>query len=638
MILDTVLPPEPYDWDSARDELVIISRLGRNTLPHLNNLTEQIKTQIELSKENSNHQLNQMSIWVSVFSGVILLIAGQVGYSYRKSRLQSIEKQRLALFVEKSPNPIACFSLDGELEFENLAWRDNYLKKESLEFKNEVFRLAEELEKSDNEFTVAKIKDGEQFLELSIHKINSLNQLMVYVQNITEREAAREELEFLAYHDVLTGLPNLKRLELDLEHFMSKGNDNPLYLLSVGIKRLQLISTTHGHYVSDELIKGVVKRLQCCLEDISDQFGVCRVYRFMGAKFEVLLAEPKEKAAFKQITRTLETSINKASKKPIDTTYGQFFIDVQIGCARFPEHGYSADLLLKNSTAALSDAQKNNDDGINQFNHELAYREQKWLELENDLRQTNFDKDLFLTYQPKVELKSGKLQGMEALVRWNHPTKGVISPVEFIPIAEENGMILSLGDWVLKSAIKQTKKWIEQGGDESLQVAVNVSPSQLLSANFVDNVFSFLERYQLAAKNLEVEITEEVMVEDKSLCNQVLSDLKQKGISIAIDDFGTGYSSLAYLNRFPLSKLKIDRSFVTQIHCDEGNYAIVRTIIALSKTMSLDVVAEGIETQDELEVLNLLGCQQGQGYLFSKPLETTEFEKIFIARHKVPVG
>ncbi|TQV87683.1 putative bifunctional diguanylate cyclase/phosphodiesterase [Aliikangiella coralliicola] len=632
--LDTVLPPEPYDWDSARDELVIISQLGRNTLPHLDNLTELIKIQIEDSKVQSSRQLNQMSIWVSVFSTMILLIAAQVGYSYRKSRLQSIERQRLALFVENNPNPVACFDFDGELVFENFAWRDNYVSQENLQIKREVLLLADRLENNGGEFTVAKIKDGVQSLELSLHKIDSLNQLMVFVQDITEREEAREELEFLAYHDVLTGLPNLKRLEIELAELIAKGNDNPIYLLSVGIKRLQLISTTHGHYVSDALIKGVVKRLQHCLKEISENFNVCGVYRFMGAKFEILLAEANDKEAFPQAIEALEKSIRAASQNAVNTTYGQFFLDVHIGCARFPEHGYSAGMLLKNSTAALGEAQKINYEGINHFDHELAYREQKWLQLENDLRQTNFDEDFFLTYQPKINLETKKLEGMEALVRWRHPQKGLVSPIEFISIAEENGMILSMGEWILDDALKQTRRWIEQTG-EPLQVAVNVSPSQLLSANFVDLVISCINRHKLAANNLEIEITEEVMVEDTSLCNQVLSALREKGISIAIDDFGTGYSSLAYLNRFPLSKLKIDRSFVTNIHCNEGNYEIVRTIIALSKSMNLEVVAEGIEAQDELDVLNQLGCQQGQGYLFSKPLEAAEFEKIFIARQKV---
>jgi len=327
---------------------------------------------------------------------------------------------------------------------------------------------------------------------------------------------------------------------------------------------------------------------------------------------------------------SLASALQEASEKALQTSFGQFFLDIRAGYVLFPEHGYTGSMLIKNSSSALNEAQKNNTKQIVQFDHELAYQEQNWYRLENDMRQTSFDDNFYVTYQPKVNLKNSELVGMEALVRWEHPEKGLISPVDFIPIAEESGMIIALGEWIMEQAIKQTSEWMRKGAS-NLQIAVNVSPSQLLSTNFVSMVMAMLERHQLQGKHLEIEITEEVMVDDKTLCISILRELRNVGISIAMDDFGTGYSSLAYLNKFPLSKLKIDRSFVTDIHCNEGNLAIVRTIIALSKSLKIKVIAEGIEVRDEVDILTQLGCDEGQGYLFAKPLRSNEFQSKYLA-------
>lgn len=632
--LDEVLPPVPNDWDLARKELLSISQLGRETLPLLSRLSEEIKSQIEISKDRSSKQLEAMSIWVSAFSSLILLIAILVGYYVRRAAMQSKEKSRLSLFIENNPNPIVCIGFGHDIEFENTAWLQQYPESSRQRLLDKINSQLTQLEQKNTEFAVVNIQDTTQFLELSIHKIGKFKQFMVYIENITEREVARRELEFFAYNDPLTGLPNLKRLEEDLTSVIAKGNEYPCCLFSIGVKRLQLITTTHGHAVSDALIKAVAMRLQNCLVEFMAQFEVCRVYRFTGAKFDILLAGSKQDVSVDDAVFVLSEIIRQSFQKALNTSFGQFFLSVQGGCSLFPDHGYSADALIKNASVALNDAHKNNMEAINLFNHELAYRERNWFRLENDMRQANFSESFFLTYQPKLRLKDNRLVGMEALVRWEHPEKGLISPAEFIPIAEESGMILELGRWVLDTAIKQTSEWIKNGASE-IQIAVNVSPSQLLSANFSQTLLASLKRYQLAAHHLEIEITEEVMVEDHALCVRILEELKSAGISIAIDDFGTGYSSLAYLNQFPLSKLKIDRSFVTDIHRNEGNYAIVRTIIALSQSLNFTVIAEGVESQEELEVLGKLGCHQGQGYLFSKPLTDLEFSRMYLSSNSL---
>nr|WP_256435617.1 bifunctional diguanylate cyclase/phosphodiesterase [Aliikangiella sp. G2MR2-5] len=483
----------------------------------------------------------------------------------------------------------------------------------------------------EQDFAVISYNDEKDYLELSIHHSSLLQQFIVYLENITERELARKELEFFAYHDPLTGLPNLKRLEMDLTELIEKGSEYPFYLFSIGVKRLQLITTAHGHSVSDALIRSIVIRIQNIFFPAVLNYKLCRIYRFTGAKFEVLVEGQKMEKGFLQLVDELDINIKRSSKNPIKTNFGEFFVDIQFGCVSYPEHGYSANMLLKNSTAALNDAQKNNSIGVNLFNHEIAFREQKWLQLETDLRQANYDEELFLCFQPKVNITSKALEGVEALVRWNHPEKGLISPVDFIPVAEESGLLISMGDWIMDSAIRQIKQWQETYHIE-LQVAVNVSPNQLLSNGYFEKIKKLCDKYQLAPGCLEVEITEEVMVEDIDLCIEVLEELRGLGVSIAIDDFGTGYSSLSYLRKLPLSKLKIDRAFITNIHCTESQLAIVKTIIALAREMKLKTIAEGIESQDELFELERLGCEQGQGYLFSKPLTADEFERLYLER------
>ncbi|WP_444995449.1 putative bifunctional diguanylate cyclase/phosphodiesterase [Aliikangiella sp. IMCC44359] len=632
ILLRDALSTNELDWDAAREELAIISKLGQEALPYLDNLTAIIELQIENSKKKSNKQLSQMSIWVSVFAALILLIALLVGYYIRKVKVHAKEKRRLALFVEKNPNPVACINFNGDYEFENTAWRNSYIGENKQLLTKKVFQQVEKMQEEQTEFSVFNIEQEQQFLELTIHKIIKLDQFMVYVENISEREAARKELEFLAYHDLLTGLPNLKKLEIDLTKIVNSTQEL-FCLFSFGVKRIQLISTTHGYSVSDALIIAVAARLRKCVEQLSKNFSVCQLFRFTGAKFELILAQPKGKISLKKAVNMVEQLLSETSEKPLDTNFGQFFVDIQSGCAFFPEHGYSAAMLIKNASAALNDAPNNHKERVHLFSHELARREQHWFLLENDLRQADFDNSFYLMYQPKVCLSDGSLVGMEALIRWQHPEKGLISPAEFIPIAEESGIILALGEWILNKAIKQMSQWVKCG-EANLQVAVNVSPSQLMSANFVSMVLTCLKEHNLAAHYLEIEITEEVMVEDKTLCIEVLESLKNAGVSIAIDDFGTGYSSLSYLNKLPLSKLKIDRSFVMNIHQNESNLAIVRTIIALSESLNITVIAEGIESKEELAVLNELKCEQGQGYFFSKPLVASDFSKRYIHYEK----
>ena len=627
--LNTLESQSAQRWNHARELLASISRMGRNNKPYLSSLVNEIQNEIALSNFESSKQLDNMSLWVSGFSLLMILVAVFVGYYVRLIVNSSSEKRKLAMFVEKNPNPVASMDWSGKIDFENVSWRKNFSPIHSGLFERLIKENLSTLRASTSNRIQWQFKDNEEYFDIIFLKVSHLDKIMVFVEKSTERVTATKALEYLAFNDPLTGLANLKKLEIDMEKQLKNGTRNQFYLLAIGLKNLKLVTSTHGLSVSDALMKAMVVRVQNMFSPMRKNFNVCRLYRFTGAKFMLLLAEPISLTAHKHALRDLEHCLLKSMAKPLQTLFGSFFLDIQSGCVEHPEHGYSSSMLIKNANAALSEAQKSNNSQLVLFDHEISYREQKWYQLENDLKAADFDSEFYLVYQPKIDLKSGKMKCMEALIRWNHPSRGLISPIDFIPVAEECGILMSLGHWALCAACEQTAKWQERGLKD-LQVAVNVSPSQLLSANFAMSVITCLDETGLEAKNLEIEITEEVLATEQEVCFSVLNRLKQQGISIAIDDFGTGYSSLSYLNKFPISKLKIDRSFITEIDNNANNHAIVSAIIALSQKLRIIVIAEGIERKEELRVLENLNCQIGQGYYFSKPLDVKAFTEKYL--------
>lgn len=623
---------EKTDWNKARDSLSDISALGQKAQPLLNNLIYSIKKQITTSSLNSNRQLSYMSFGVILFSLIALMIAVIVGYFVRKIIQQNNEKRRLALFIEKSPTPIAAIDWNCEVKFSNISWRKNYSNNSVKEgfaevrksFLSQIKKNIQKFKVSNNSYEQWQIKSNDKFLEVSAHKLSTLDQFMIYVDDVSERVKAKLELEFLAYHDALTGLSNVKKLEMDIDKLINNSDKNGFYLFVIGVKRLKQVATTYGHAVSDALIQALVLRIQQTMATLESDFSSSKVYRFTGAKFVIILSKPITKKSYANAIHKINRGIKNTRESPLQTLFGKYQLDYQVGCSEFPEHGHNSSTLLKNANAALVVAQNVNAENIVIFDREIGDKEKNSFQLENDLRSLNFDEQLYLTYQPKVDLNNGSLLGVEALVRWNHPKKGLISPVQFIPIAEQSGLIIKLGEWVLENACLQLKSWHDQGLN-SLQMAVNVSPSQLLTSGFSVKVSEGIKAHGLEPKFLEIEITEEVLAIEQETCIEVLNKIRKSGISIAVDDFGTGYSSLAYLTQFPLSKLKIDRSFITGIQNNKNNLAIVNAIIALSKSLGIKVIAEGIETDEELAVLKDLHCQQGQGYLFDRPLTAEEF-------------
>jgi diguanylate cyclase (GGDEF)-like protein len=420
------------------------------------------------------------------------------------------------------------------------------------------------------------------------------------------------ELARMAFHDTLTGLPNRALLLDRLEQALLRGSrhSRPVAVLFVDLDNFKLVNDSLGHEAGDLLLQQVGERLRAAMraEDTLARFG--------GDEFVVLLEEPADAAEALGVADRLAGAL----RTPVELEGRPMVVEASIGVALSgPGRERPADL-LRDADLALYRAKTAGKARSALFEPGLAAAAVRRLELENDLRRALERQEFCLYYQPIVELATGELAGWEALVRWQHPEQGLVPPGEFIPIAEETGLIVPIGEWVLQEACRQAREWQDQAGACRRVMSVNLSGRQFQQPSLVDDVRHVLASAGLDPRALKLEITESVVMQDVAAASATLTALAALGVRIAIDDFGTGYSSLAYLKRFPIETLKIDRSFVSGIVQDPQDAAIVRSVIALAKTLNLTVTAEGIETPGQQARLEELGCDLGQGYLFGRPL------------------
>ncbi len=441
------------------------------------------------------------------------------------------------------------------------------------------------------------------------------------VQDITERKRTEEQLNYLAYYDTLTGLPNralllerLKQATLDAERV-----GRLVAVMFLDLDRFKYINDTLGHHVGDGLLKAVAERLKECVRPGDT------IARLGGDEFTVVLANVAHVDDMARVARKLIDSF----ARPFSVEGRELFTTTSIGITLYPFDEREAEGLLKNADTAMYHAKERGRNTFQYFTAELNVRAERRLKIETALRQALERNELSLHYQPQVDLKSGRLTGMEALARWKHPELGNVSPVEFIPVAEETGFIVPLGEWVLREACRQIKAWHDTGFSK-LQVAVNLSGKQLRQKDFPDRVREILQETKLESRYLDLELTESLLTVDTEETADIMHTLHDTGVSFSVDDFGTGYSSLAYLKRFPIDVLKIDRSFVRDIASDPNDVAIVKTVIAMAHTLGMRVIAEGVETREQLEFLRKQGCDGSQGYYCSMPLSAEEFSELLV--------
>jgi diguanylate cyclase (GGDEF)-like protein/PAS domain S-box-containing protein len=427
------------------------------------------------------------------------------------------------------------------------------------------------------------------------------------------------ELAYQTRHDTLTGLANrmLFTERLTQATQANQGDGAKIWVLFVDLDRFKFVNDTLGHEAGDELLKVLAARLQ------SAAAGVDTVARVGGDEFLVLLNESPDDGTGMAALR----SIMDAVVLPLQVQGYEFILTCSIGVAVHPTDGDTAETLIKHADIAMYRAKELGRNTFQFYTRQMSERSLDRLNLETDLRYALERDEFVLHYQPQVSLRDGRIVGMEALIRWNHPLLGLIPPVRFIGLAEDMGLIIPIGLWVARTACLQVRAW-QRAGFGELRVAVNLSPRQFMQKGLVQSIATVLSETGLAARYLELELTESMVMTDVDNAIAILGELKNLGVPISIDDFGTGYSSLSYLRRFPLDVLKIDRSFTNDVTSDANNAAIVVSIIALAHNLQLKVIAEGVETAEQLAFLRQHGCDQIQGYYFSRPVAAPDFEQL----------
>ncbi len=440
--------------------------------------------------------------------------------------------------------------------------------------------------------------------------------------DITEYKIAEEKIKLLAFYDPLTGLANRRKLSERLDHSISMCDreDMQLAVLMMDLDRFKIVNDTLGHLAGDELLKQVGQRITARLR------ATDMVARLGGDEFVVLL----EDINHQEDAARIATEIVADLSLPFELSQNDDVrIGASIGIALYPQHGQTPELLMDNADTALYQAKDNGRGCFAYFSESLTLAARERLDLEARLRKGIQHGELRVFYQAQVDIISGKIIGAEALVRWQDPNNGLIPPYKFIPIAEETGLIMNIGEWVLRDVCRQGKEWLD-AGFAPIRLAVNVSPSQFKHCNMVELVTNVLAETHYPAEQLELELTESGLMEHQEAVICILTKLRDLGIHLAIDDFGTGYSSLSYLKQFPLDVLKIDKSFIDDIPNHLDDMAITTAIISMGQTLGFKVLAEGVETIEQLNFLQLKGCDIYQGYIKSKPIPADEFEKLLI--------
>ena len=476
-----------------------------------------------------------------------------------------------------------------------------------------VVRLKEGIADGDTFTHVTTLPDGRTFSVVSKPLVGG--GWLATHEDITERQRSERQIAHMARHDALTDLPNRVLLRDTLEHELKRVKRGEcLAVLCLDLDQFKSVNDALGHPTGDELLKLVGERLRGCTREPDT------VARLGGDEFAIIMTkmeQPRDAAA-------LSKRIRDSIIKPYQIDGHQIVTDISIGISVAPFDAIEADPLLRNADMALYGAKADGRGTYRFFEPEMNTRMQARRELEMDLRKALVGKEFELHYQPLVNLQTNEVNGFEALLRWNHPKRGLVSPADFIPVAEETGLIVPLGEWVLKAACYEAVDW-----PEHIKIAVNLSPAQLNNRNLLSVVKGALSETGVPPNKLQLEITETVLLQNTFATLATLHELRKIGVEVALDDFGTGYSSLSYLRSFPFDKIKIDRSFIQDLSNGAEPVAIVQAVANLAKCLNMTSTAEGVETQQQLELLQSMGCTEMQGYLFSRARPASEIRQFF---------
>ncbi len=562
--------------------------------------------------------------------------------------LVQTNEEMYAIF-QAIPDQLFHFSEDGVvISYQSGRKEHYYLTAEKLINKSifDILRkdIAEMFLKAINEAIKNKSVINFEFVVVHEHKIYYYEtrvmpiksmQVVALIRDITERKLAEDQIAFLAYHDGLTGLPNnllfKERLEQGLAH--AERNNTMLAVLFLDLDRFKLINDSMGHDVGDQLLQATadrliegVRRTDSVAMNVSTSLtssvsSASSVARLGGDEFTIMIEDAENSQTVARVASRLIDVVSK----PLMLSGTEVYTSTSIGIAIYPDDGKTVDVLLKNADAAMYHAKDQGRNNFQFFTESMNQASIERMAVESNLRKAILNKELCLYYQPQVSVITGQLVGLEALLRWKHPEKGFISPAVFVPVAEETGLIMEIGEWVVKEACRQGAAWAT-AGFKPVQISVNLSAKQLKDERLHEMVNGILQDTGMNPRFLGVELTESAIILDPNMALQRLEKIKSLGVKLSLDDFGTGYSSLSYLKRFPIDTLKIDQAFIRDVNADHEDAALVKAIIAMAHGLGMDVVAEGVELQEQLEFLGINGCDTIQGYLFSRPVPVADIE------------
>ncbi len=584
--------------------------------------------------------ISEWSVREHILFALVAVLAGIVSLLLRRYRLTgqrlAAERRQLAIAVNNIPQGLVLYDASARIIICNQPYMEMFgLSPEVVKQGCSMQRLIEH-RKETGSFD----GDVDAFCNAIIHKVSlgkATRQLteapggraieiinrplkaggwVATIEDITERTRADEKIAHLAHYDALTDLPNRVLFRERLEQFLKAMRpDEQLAVLYIDIDEFKGINDALGHPVGDELLIGIAERLRGCLteNDVAARLG--------GDEFAVIQGAIRNQSE----TTELVAKIHSAIRQPIDCIGHLITTDASIGIALAPGDGIDLDQLLRNADLALYGAKGDGRRTYRFFEPGMDARAKARRSLELELRQAISDGGLEVYYQPVVNLDDGKISSCEALLRWRHPERGMISPAEFIPVAEDTGLINQIGHFVLNTACAEAVNW-----PDGVRVAVNVSPLQFRSQTLALNVASALAASGLAASRLELEITEAVLIRDDEAALEVLHQLRKPGVRIALDDFGTGYSSLSYLQRFPFDKIKIDRSFIRDLAGAGASSSIVQAVVNIAAASDMTTTAEGVETEQQKNLLTILGCTEMQGFLFSPAIPAVEIRRLLL--------
>ncbi len=619
-------------------------------------LIAQAQTQVEssavsgmLAFRRTDGTLVNLNIMVSMLEDEgerhLLLMATDLSETLRVQQALQESELKLHRVIAVAPLPIMIHAEDGEVleinhawqqvsgySFEDIPtvgrWLDLAYGEGASIVRERVNMLYASEQRVDQGELLIRCKNGElciwHIVAIQVgHLADGRRYAISTAQDVTERRAAQDRVEFLAYHDALTGLPNriLVRERFDLARTIAERQRNKVALIYLDLDNFKFVNDTLGHVVGDKLLQAVAMRLRDCLRE-SDILG-----RQGGDEFLVALCNVQDPD---EVVNVLE-KIQQQLSNTFVIDGNELSTSLSIGVAVYPDDGDNYDVLLKNADTAMYQSKAAGRNTWHFYTEQMNRHSVEHLHIRNSLRKALERNEFMLFYQPQIDMATGAIIGAEALIRWQHPDLGLIPPNRFIPVAEESGTMLEIGNWVMLEACRQARAW-QQDGLGDLVVAVNLSAVQFKQGDLEGNVLRALEASGLAPCWLELELTESILIQNSEINLDRVRALKNLGVKLSIDDFGTGYSSLAYLKRFAVDKLKIDQSFVRDMMDDPNDAVIVRTIIQMAVNLNLQTVAEGVENVEQMRMLRDFHCDQAQGYFFARPMPAAEFPG-FVRQH-----